>query len=441
MVNNRYLIILLLAILILVVVYFLTKLYNNVEPFQDEDKAKVEYLTLTIGPSDGNTKEVDIPTVIELVDGAPGTNSRCLPKTKGQDKNNCIFHTDYCTRLHGQCGIPKNEFKEKCGEWEDCKGGVCRDYEIIDPKTKTVTEYCLARGNMTTDFKEGMTGYTKLDNYIIVGVKPKPADPEHPAVFYFHLDDERNKLTVERADTEEEGWTNDLQVELIAFKKKEGHVYNTRFIHIGKSNTTTIEKELGDIDIENKIYLPYSKVQHTDLGHTFTAVITDNGGDNATITITREDIVSGWDRDLIITEIEDITETTTESPTESPTISPTESPTEAPTESPTESPTVGPTEAPTVGPTEENALGSTTTFAPASFGPNNISNKLNNLSGQLNNLSNKFSEHNNNLSEHNNKLSKHNNKLSEHSDYTTFKFVTGSNTDQSGAIQSLIKGA
>lgn len=241
--NNRYLIILLLGILILVVVYFLTKLYNNVEQFQGGGD-NVEFLTFDIGPSPiGTSKEV-------MVD--------------------------------------------------------ISDIPMID-----------------------------LDNYIIVGIKP----PSNPANLTFRISNSLDKLFITKNTNSS---YDAFQVQLIVFKKKKGHEYNTKVINIGNSAVNTKKKKLNTNNIKNKIYLPYSRLQKSDWKATFKVeVVNGNDGNdgNEDILITRTDKKSGWNQNLTITEI-------TETPT--------------------------------------------TTLSPVSFGSNNISNKLNNLSSQLNNISNKI---------------------------------------------------
>ena len=97
-------------------------------------------------PTLNEEEEMTNSKFIKLTKGEPGTNSACLP-------TGCIYDTKYCINKYGQCGILEKEVEQKCGDWQLCKGVVCRD---------DYNGYCLARGEMGTKASPTMWGYKKI---------------------------------------------------------------------------------------------------------------------------------------------------------------------------------------------------------------------------------------------------------------------------------------
>ena len=70
-----------------------------------------------------------------LQDGAGG-GSRC-------DNGKCLWDDSICQNFQGQCAIPIEDVKTKCGNWDECKGVVCRKDYVLNG-----VDVCLARSSI-----------------------------------------------------------------------------------------------------------------------------------------------------------------------------------------------------------------------------------------------------------------------------------------------------
>ena len=81
----------------------------------------------------------DFGDSMSLLQGGAGGGSRC-------DNGKCLWDDSICENFQGQCAIPIEEVKDKCGNWEECKGVVCRKDYVLNGKN-----VCLARSSIDPD--------------------------------------------------------------------------------------------------------------------------------------------------------------------------------------------------------------------------------------------------------------------------------------------------
>lgn len=99
-----------------------------------------------------------VDTIEPVKKGGKGVNTSCIKDRNGN--TSCIFDPNICVEKYGQCAIRENEVLNKCGNWDKCKGVVCK---------KDYNGWCLARGQWNEDpnqTKPNMWGYKKVKKCI-----------------------------------------------------------------------------------------------------------------------------------------------------------------------------------------------------------------------------------------------------------------------------------
>jgi len=78
----------------------------------------------------------DFGDQMSLLPGELGGGSGCI-------NGKCPWNDLICQDYGGQCAIPIDEIKTKCGNWDECQGMVCRKDYVLDG-----VNVCLARGKI-----------------------------------------------------------------------------------------------------------------------------------------------------------------------------------------------------------------------------------------------------------------------------------------------------